>query len=171
MDYSITKDVLFPLGELGVTQITVMFSGGGDSGQIDGIYCSSGEANVTYDFMEEKRWQGGKFVVVKTPKYDIPPVGKKTIWKGRPDEKTGEWVREEVEVDISIEEAIEEFVYNRLSETDVDWYNNEGGQGEFIFKLGESKQWEFDFEVQTNYRHIEIAYSSTGPVAELEEDV
>lgn len=170
MDYSITKDALAPLGKLGVTKICVNFSGSGDSGQIDYITYHAGEANVTYDFQAEKQWQKNKYVVVKTPKHDLPPVGKKTIWKGRRDEETNEWVREEVEVDVSVEEVIEEFVYNRLSETGVDWYNNDGGQGQFIFTLGET-QWEFDFEVQTNYLHTEIEHSSEGTIADLEKEL
>ena len=167
MDYSITKDVLAPLEKLGVTKISVIFSGSGDSGQIECISYFAGEADVTYDFVEQKRWQNGELVVVKTPKYDIPPVGKKSQWKGHRDETTNEWVREEVQVDVSIEEVIEEFVYNRLSSTGVDWFNNEGGQGNFIFKLGET-QWEFDFEVQTNFLRSEIAHSSVGNVVDLE---
>ena len=90
MDYSITKDVLAPLEKLGVTKIIVMFSGGGDSGQIDTIAYFTGKTDVTYDFAEVKRWQNGELVVVSTPKYDLPPVGKKTTWKGHRDETTKE---------------------------------------------------------------------------------
>ena len=34
---------------------------------------------------------------------------------------------------------IEEMLYHWLEETDVDWYNNEGGQGSFLFQPAESQ--------------------------------
>ena len=34
---------------------------------------------------------------------------------------------------------IEDMLYHWLEETDVDWYNNEGGQGSFIFQPAESQ--------------------------------
>jgi hypothetical protein len=36
--------------------------------------------------------------------------------------------------DKKIPELIEDMLYEWLEETDIDWYNNEGGQGSFIFR-------------------------------------
>jgi len=38
-----------------------------------------------------------------------------------------------------IPQIIEDMLYKWLEETDVDWYNNEGGQGSFIFQPAESQ--------------------------------
>ena len=50
--------------------------------------------------------------------------------------------------DKKIPELIENMLYEWLEETDIDWYNNEGGQGSFIFRPRHS---EIVLNLQQNY--------------------
>jgi hypothetical protein len=50
--------------------------------------------------------------------------------------------------DKKIPELIEDMLYEWLEETDIDWYNNEGGQGSFIFRPRHS---EIVLNLQQNY--------------------
>ena len=48
----------------------------------------------------------------------------------------------------SIPPLIEDMLYKWLEETGIDWYNNEGGQGSFLF---DPKNSEIILEIETNY--------------------
>ena len=48
----------------------------------------------------------------------------------------------------NVPKLIENMAYKFLEETDIDWYNNEGGQGSFIFRPRHS---EIDLNLEQNY--------------------
>ena len=169
MPYDIHEDVLFPLAKLGVTRIEVDFSGGGDSGQINGIeYYNGDQQKITDDFVPKQKYVSGTgWVTVSEPKHKLPPVGTQTKRKGVRDEETGKYSHKEVEVPVTVEGALEEHVYERLSNCGVDWYNNEGGQGTYWFRLSDDKSvWRYDFEVHVNYTVSELEHSSSGLVGQ-----
>lgn len=171
MLYNIHEDVLSPLAKLGVTRIEVEFSGGGDSGQINGIDYYDSDKRVTDDFVPKQKYvTGSGWVTVSEPKHKLPPVGTQTKLRSVRDNETGKYSQEEVMVDVTVEEALEEHVYEALGNCGVDWYNNEGGQGTYWFRLSDDKSvWRYDFEVHVNYVVSELEHSSSGLVGQESE--
>lgn len=95
--------VLPVLIDQGVRLVEVSFDGGGDSGSIDDV-----------DFM------GGP--------PEVRAIGIR-ILKAVSTFKEDRWVNETEEVDVDLEEAIRNLTDDYLEETNVDWYNNDGGYG------------------------------------------
>lgn len=89
----------------GVEQITVEFSGYGDSGSIEDIRYDGPDdfvpANVSVRHMTTDRYF-----------------------------EDGRWVRTSELTQSAVNDAIESLTYEYLDETGVDWYNNDGGYGE-----------------------------------------
>lgn len=91
----------------GITKIEVDFDGGGDSGSIGHI-----------------RIDG----------HDNPPEIEAWKDQGREFQKGSGWVeRPPVLTKMPIRDFIESLVYTYLENTHVDWYNNEGGYGSWIW--------------------------------------
>jgi hypothetical protein len=87
---------------LGVSVATVEFSGSGDSGSINDIYVDIGLSLKEHEI---------EFV---NPRDVYTPSGYKK-----------QYTRES----ISLYDALVTFTYDQLSDTGLDWYNNDGGQG------------------------------------------
>lgn len=103
------RRVLPVLEAQGTTEVTVSFDGSGDSGSIWGIHFSP-------------EWTG-----------DEPRVS--LLKLRREYSETGSW-RTSTEVeDVPLREALEALTYDYLEETDVDWYNNDGGYGDLIIDV------------------------------------
>lgn len=113
--------------------IAVNFFGGGDSGSIDSIDMDAEHRSQRVNVVEYSRsWENG-------------------TWHGQI-----------LEQEKSLYEAVEDLVYDYLEETGVDWYNNDGGRGEFTI----------DVENRTIEASIDCYYteSNTEHSAEIEFD-
>lgn len=110
-----------------IDSVTVTFDGSGDSGQIDGVYLR----------------KGGEYVDLNAPIM---------VWHhggSQFDPKIGKWVKGDwSEQTKDIQEALRDHVYEALEDCDVDWYNNDGGHGEWNWNA----QTGLHFEV--NQRHV-----------------
>lgn len=107
------RRILPVLRDASIEAVTVEFDGGGDSGAIEGIYCTPGHLDPLLDtltaehlstqsFLDDGQWTSGL-----TP--EIAPL--RTI--------------------------IDTLTYDYLSETSVDWYNNDGGYGSLQIDVGQ----------------------------------
>lgn len=99
------KEVLFDgLLHAGIAYVTVSFDGAGDSGQIEDVDARN----------------------LKDESVPMPPA--QIVLAGI------DWQsKEAVERRLSLEQAIEEMVYDFLSDTHGGWENNDGAYGEFCF--------------------------------------
>lgn len=88
-------------------QVNVVFSGSGDSGVIDEII-----------FRDKK---GDEITLNER----IPIIKIQRLYD------KGQFITEEIEAIEPIKDVISDIVYRWLESTNVDWYNNDGGQGEF----------------------------------------
>lgn len=125
----------------GITNIEVIFSGGGDSGQIDSVDIRTGR-EVFNNSNKIVAWVRAEKAFNRA---------------------TNEWEEGLIEnTAISIGDLIEEFVYADLEHTDVDWYNNEGGQGTW--------QWGpitgISFDVYQNITEVDLKHSEIRQLGE-----
>lgn len=103
----------------GITGIFVSFSGGGDSGQIDSIETriqdTPTDANKIYItvFVE-----GAVEFNKDTNNWERPPVKEHTV---------------------TLYAALEAHVYSVLQDTHIDWYNDDGGSGEWFWDVQSNK--------------------------------
>lgn len=100
------KAALFDaLAAAGITQVIVTFDGCGDSGQVEDVYARAGDEEA-----------------------DLPKAGItlcSPVWGGDEVKRST----------MSVEAAIEQFVYDLLAETHGGWENNDGAFGEFTFDV------------------------------------
>lgn len=127
------------LNELKVKTVLVQFSGGGDSGQIDCI--------EFYD-MDLDTFQGSW----KEKQTHVLPVGDVTV------EEKGvlrprEWAPRNDRT-LSLRKVFDELTGNALDLSGLDWYNNDGGQGEMVFTV-KPDSLAADLSVGINYMETE----------------
>ena len=132
------KDMLSTLRVLQISKVEVEFSGSGDSGSINDIWCDN--------------------QAVKLKEYKVRAITKLSYY----DQKANDWVETYVEKQTSLHDALETFTYEELSKTGIDWYNNDGGQGklEIDFTDGEPR---VDLNVSVNIvetqdNYFDLAY-------------
>lgn len=112
------QDLLTLLKILGGHLVEVSFSGGGDSGSIDGVHLTDREGNAidlkgaTLPWFEE------------TSEFD---------------HKTNKWVKEVKPVEaMPLDEILIKITEDALEIERLDWYNNEGGQGRLSIDLSQT---------------------------------
>ncbi len=100
------KAALFAvLADAVITQVTVWFDGGGDSGQIESVEAKSGD--IAVDLPDA------------TVQVRVAEFGRSEI----------------VVRDMPVPELIEQLCYDYLSATHGGWENNDGAYGEFVFAV------------------------------------
>lgn len=104
------RRVLPLLQEPGIREVIVSFDGSGDSGSI-------------WDVRFEPAWEGEEPIV------SILKVA------SRQDPDSRRWIESPVIEEVPLKEAISTLAYDYLEETDVDWYNNEGGYGDLTIDV------------------------------------
>lgn len=172
------KKALAAIEAAGIDCVVVVFSGGGDSGQIDAILYYKGKENVTKDYVATRTsfYTDGVHTYVDTPAVKslgtILATVKTTVFD---EEKGGGYVDVIKEVSLSPNEIIETHVYDALSECGVDWYNNGGGQGEYTFTLASSDddgapKWRYEFRVEVNYVECVTEHMAEGDVDDEEDE-
>jgi hypothetical protein len=110
--------VLTQLRMLGVSHVEVSFSGSGDSGSIDSAYCV--DAN-------------GKRIELPDTKFDWPQ-GRSTF---DPDHPRG-WKYETYTEKMGLGEILKALTNDALEAQGLDWYNNDGGQGNLCIDFTQS---------------------------------
>lgn len=125
------RRVLPALRPNGVARVVVSFEGCGDSGSISGI------------------WFGGSDFDAKETL--VETVG---VTRGLVD---GQWVSERGIKTKSVYEAIEDITYDYLEETGVNWYDNDGGFGDFVIDLEKGT---VALDVITRFTESETAFAA-----------
>lgn len=134
------RRVLPVLRAQGVRQVTVSFDGSGDSGSIDEV--SYGDARVD-----------GSALTVEIE------VANRVLNGGR-------WVTVRRLEQRNLDTAIEELTSDYLDETNVDWYNNDGGFGELTINVEEGT---VALEVHVRFTETTTEYSCTRDIASGED--
>jgi hypothetical protein len=125
---------------LGVGRVVISFAGAGDSGEIDDMYLED---------------PNGTFIEMPT---DMVAWTKQVYGEQKPETKQ-----------VKLRDALEDIGYRVLDETGMDWYNNDGGQGELVIDLTEEPP-SVVLKIGINYMHTddhEFDYTDT---VEKEED-
>lgn len=99
---------LTTLRTLGVSTLTVNFSGGGDSGNIDSVDAYNAEKTAAIPLTSQIPWSSDE-------KYF--------------DMEAKDWVKRTTNKLMSIEEIAKELTLQALENEGLDWYNNAGWQG------------------------------------------
>ena len=63
----------------------------------------------------------------------------------------------DIELDNELVSLIEEWVLARLEETNIDWYNNDGGFGNYTISK-KSGVWRYEFIVNTRYTQVDCEH-------------
>lgn len=113
-------ELLMRLKLLGVSKIEVGFSGGGDSGSITGVYGAAADGTR-----------------IGLGDINQPPM-KWTKKSSSFDSHTQIWEKKIEVVDLSLEDILIDVANCALDESDLDWYNNDGGQGCLEIDLSQS---------------------------------
>jgi hypothetical protein len=99
---------LTTLRSLGVSTLTVNFSGGGDSGNIDSVAAYNAGQTAAIPLTAQIPWSSDeKFF----------------------DMEAQDWVKRTTNKLMPIEEIAKELTLEALEAQGLDWYNNDGGQG------------------------------------------
>ena len=121
------RRVLPVLRQHGIDKVTVSFNGEGDSGSIE-------------DILYEPR--GNEEAVKALP---VEHISTSSFFDD------GQWRRHATPEQSTLNEAIDALTYDYLEETNVDWYNNDGGGGEFTI----------DFRSQCIEAYIDCHYTES----------
>lgn len=117
------------LKELGVTRVEIAYSGSGDSGQVDMITLYRGK-----DVVEPI---GQVSVVSTASRFDL---------------ETSTWIERTQEETTSLEEALEDFVYDWSEFEHPGWENNDGASGDCTIDVAAN---EFNLDHVTYYTESE----------------
>lgn len=121
----------------GIKEVIVTFDGSGDSGSIDEV----------------------SFGSMAKPEGIVEWVHTSSHY-----EKDKGWVETSVVKSIAIDSALENFCYEALQVTGIDWYNNDGGYGELRINLDP-----IEVNLEVNTRYTETHTNSFGFTENLEE--
>ncbi len=136
------RRVLPILREHGLGSVTVEFDGYGDSGSIAAIH-------YDVDAFDDSAIQ----IEVRDVESNFQPG------QG--------WVRTQIDKQTTLHDAIEAVTYDYLTETGVDWYNNDGGFGELIINVDDGS---VSLEVSTRFTESQLTYGKTLNI-ETEEEI
>lgn len=112
------EQLLATLRVLGIHSVTVEFSGSGDSGSIQDVYANNAANETIYIGNQNLLW----------------PEERKLY-----NDKDDEWIIDNTVVITPLAKILERIAYDALDKCGLDWYNNDGGQGEFYIKFDGDK--------------------------------
>ena len=128
------KELLMTLLKvMGGAKVHVSFSGGGDSGNIDNAELLDAEGN-RIDL------KGAEFEWESEESYHDPEEGK--------------WRMRSVVETMPLNDILVKITEDALESTDLDWYNNEGGQGALTIDLTTTPP-SIELSVEINYIHTD----------------
>ena len=129
--------VLPVLRACGIEQVIVRFDGYGDSGNVDGAVCR---------YPDDEPY-------ANKPLPDTPLV---PIAKYQSQYRNGQFVGERDIAEVTLTQAFESIVDDYLETAGVDWYNNEGGFGEFNLYVETGR---CEMVVERRIQESEIAFT------------
>ena len=145
-------ELLMRLKLLGIAVINVEFSGGGDSGSINDVIAKTpDDAEVDLEAQPTMSW------IVETSAHN--PV-------------TRQWEKSYRPAHLSLKSILTKMTDQALEESGLDWYNNDGGQGELVISFYESPP-AIQLNVGINYTKTDdyhFNFSGTGELEAVEED-
>ena len=97
------------LTAMGCHKVVVTFSGGGDSGSVEGADVYDKDGNIIDIEGRECEWETSASYLSK---------------------ETGSWERKSEVKMMSLHDVLKNVTESALEDTQLDWYNNEGGQGQ-----------------------------------------
>ena len=122
----------------GITHVSVDFDGSGDSGSIQNVdFYKGGDIDEKIEKVKMLAWA--------PPRNVFDPASNQ--WTSPPS----------AEAEVTVREALENVVYEDLENSDVDWYNNDGGFGTWEWSSSEG----INFEVYQRTVHEELAHQAT----------
>ena len=125
------QELLLRLRTLGIQKVVVEFSGSGDSGSIEDVCCTDSQDKEIEIKTEEMEWEE------QSSRHD----GK-------------EWIRETKPVIKKLVDILEQVTCDALEDQGLDWYNNDGGQGNLTIDFRESPP-KITLECGLNYTSTE----------------
>lgn len=125
------KFILASMAMKGICKIVADFSGSGDLGSV---------YSVSFYGRDGELVSGLDTVVVPWPKFS-------KFYRD------GKWVEEVSEVSQSLRDVMADLAYTALESTGLDWYNNDGGQGEVVFTM--YPEFSVEVNVGINYTRTE----------------
>jgi len=128
--------LLTKLRTLGISTITVEFSGSGDSGTIEDPYCLDADGKRIDMPDETLEW------VDYTSTFDPNHNG------------NSPWVRKATIRTMSLTNVLKELTNDALEQAYIDWYNNDGGQGAFRIDFTESPP-RIELDVGVNFMQVD----------------
>ena len=137
---------------MGGHQVEVQFSGGGDSGSIDNVSLYDSSNNEVKLDGAEFEWET-----------EISEFNQETkVWDKKPEVKV-----------MPVAEILKQICEDCLETTDLDWYNNEGGQGSLHIDLSKEPP-AITLDVGINYTETDshsFDFSEDGEEGENERTV
>ena len=166
---SAIKQALKSLKAESIDRVEVTFYGGGDSGQIEYVQYYAGDQNVTNKYRDSWTYKDGERV--DTPAEKTLPTIEGWSREYGYIEEDGRYGYTPKLVEFSVDGAIENHVYTELDGSEVDWYNDEGGHGTYVFHYNDSDdKWTYDFSIDVNYIESVREHSVAGTIGEGDEE-
>lgn len=128
-----------------ITNVTVEFSGHGGSGSIGSIFCRGDDSRVLDSIKIPWSTESSRFV-------------------------NGAWEVQTTESLMTLRGVLESVTYAALELSNLDWYKNDGGQGEFMIDFDGPDGVNISLEMGINYMHTEdYSFHFSGTPAKDEE--
>lgn len=164
-DTDLLVDSIIPLlDQLNCVEVRVCFAGGGDSGEIHSVYFNDKDGKGVYPWNETGEWKWseaeGRHVKVE-PEVPAEPEPTLTIPSNRRMVLGGKLFEVGDDLILPLTQVIEEYAYSEVSSTDVDWYNNEGGNGEWVLSKADDGSWSRSLVIDINVTYTQTEYDST----------
>ena len=131
------KLLLTQLRTLGITSVIVSFSGSGDNGNVETPQCWGHDGPVSLTS------GAGAAACIQWVTYHDDY-----------DRHSGTWQRKATNKTMTLEEVLREITADALVQKGIDWYNNDGGQGELEIDFTASPP-EIELRVGVNVTHVD----------------
>lgn len=117
---------------LGIKQVKVSFQGGGDSGEVESVDAETGDGKpIDLEAETIDGWENQSSYI-----------------------QGGGWKRELKRSRMTLAQLLTNLTYDALQQSEHDWYNNDGGQGELTIDFTQSPP-EIRIDIQINYTSTE----------------
>jgi hypothetical protein len=121
-------ELLARLRLLNIKEVRVEFSGGGDSGEIESIDAFNSDNNLIDIKKEMIEWET----------------------EGQRVQLDNQWVMHYETKTVSLDDILRRLTLDWLDDSNLDWYNNDGGQGHMTIDFSVSPP-KFEMNVGVNY--------------------
>lgn len=136
------KTMLKTIRDCGGKEIRISFDGSGDSGSIEDTYIYAGDTRLMLIFNVD--------YMTSTSQYSA---------------EAHDWITTIEKKTMTVKDALEQYCYDKLQDTGIDWYNNDGGYGELVITLDP-----VEINLEVNTRYTETSTDSFDLTEELGEE-